>query len=114
LFQSNVVLPFPAGALDSKSDLLPPQPCIITIVGKGPSPLGGSVTSTSSGTPSNVGTRCCRVSVGQKRTPFCALQACPNGAGSAAASAGAASTPHAIANPLADMRVKRRPLTPTS
>ena len=34
---------------------MPPQPCIITIAGNGPSPLGGSVTSTSIGTPSKLG-----------------------------------------------------------
>ena len=33
------------------------RPCTITIVGNGPSPVGGSVTSTSIGTPSKVGTR---------------------------------------------------------
>ena len=79
--------------LDSNEVLLPSQPWIITIVGNGPVPLAGSVTSASSGTPSNVGTRCASVSVGQKRTPFSALHACPNGAGSPAGFAFAAATP---------------------
>src|SRR5262249_631094 len=62
------------------------------IVGKGPSPVGGSVTSMSSGSPSQVGTRSASEVVGQKRTPFWAMQGCPNGAGTAAADR-AASTP---------------------
>jgi hypothetical protein len=66
--------PLPSGVADSNEDLLPPQPCIITIAGKGPSPVGGSVTSTSSGTPSQLGTRCASSEVGQKRTPFWAVQ----------------------------------------
>ena len=64
----------PAGVGDSNADLFPPQPCIITIAGNGPSPVGGSVTSTSSGTPSQLGTRWASVAVGQKRTPFWAVQ----------------------------------------
>src|SRR6202023_3900637 len=84
----NVSLPLPSGVEDSKEPLLPPHPCIITIVGKGTAPLAGSVTSASSGTVSKLATRWPSVSVGQKRTPFCALQACPNGAGSAPAKGG--------------------------
>src|SRR5262245_38447089 len=55
------------------------------MVGKGPSPVAGSVRSTSSGTPSQVGTRSASVVVGQKRTPLCATQACPKGVISATA-----------------------------
>src|SRR5262245_6832573 len=75
----------PAGVGASKSTLLPPSPCSMKIVGKGPSPVGGSVTSMSSGSPSQVGTRSASEVVGQKRTPFWATQVCPNGAGRAAA-----------------------------
>src|SRR6202011_5273998 len=102
--------PLPAGVVDSKSALLPPQPWIITIVGNGPSPIAGSVTSASRGTLSKEGTRWVSVSVGQKRTPFGALQACPNGAGAAAASAGAPRSIASITNPPADIRMKREPL----
>ena len=59
------------------SVLLPPQPCSITIVGNGPLPVAGSVTSTSSGTPSKDGTRWASVPVGQKRTPFCGFAGMP-------------------------------------
>src|SRR3954452_83422 len=82
---------WPSAVTVSKSVLLPPKPCSITIVGKGPSPPAGSVTSTSSGTPSKLATRCESAAVGQKRTPPCGAQACPNGSGGAAwAAAGAA------------------------
>jgi hypothetical protein len=68
-------VPLPdSGVALSNELLLPPQPCIITIVGYGPSPDGGSVTSTSSGTPSQLATRWASVVVGQKRTPFSAVQ----------------------------------------
>src|SRR3954454_18226600 len=43
--------------MDSKSFFDPPQPCSITMVGKGPLPVGGRVTSRSSGTPSKGGPR---------------------------------------------------------
>src|SRR5437660_11326948 len=66
----------------------------MTIVGNGPFPVGGSVTSTSSGTPSKDAIRAGSDEVGQKRTLFCAVHVWPNGAG--AASAGAA-TAHAVA-----------------
>src|SRR6266851_7250412 len=102
LFQSKVWLPLPSGVVVSYEVLSPPHPWMITIVGKGPSPDAGSVTSASSGTLSNVGTRWASVSVGQKRTPFCALQACPRGVGAAAAKPGAASDPPPIANVLND------------
>src|ERR1700730_213707 len=111
LFQSKVVLPSPAGEVDSKSVLLLPHPWSITIVGNGPVPVAGSVTSASSGTLSKEGTRCARVSVGQKRTPFCALHACPNGIGSAAAKPGAPSSPQAIADVLPSICTTRRILT---
>ena len=39
------------------------------MVGNGPSPVAGSQTSTSSGTPSKLGTRAASSAVGQKRTP---------------------------------------------
>ena len=54
------------------------------MVGNGPSPLGGSVTSTSIGTPSKLGTRSASLAVGQKSTPFCGVQAWPKGLGGAA------------------------------
>src|SRR5215210_577398 len=59
---------------------------MITIVGSASFLLAsaGSVTSTSSGAPSKLGTRSASVRVGQKRTPFCGSQGCPNGAGGAA------------------------------
>ena len=49
--------------------------------GTGRCPSAGRVTSTSSGTPSHEGTRPARSEVGQKRTPFCAVQAWPKGVG---------------------------------
>ena len=63
--------------------------------------------------PRKEGTRWARVPVGQKRTPFCALHACPNGAGSAAAKPGTARSPPPIANVLSNIPVKLRTLTPT-
>src|SRR5215213_4643987 len=57
----------------------------MTIVGNGPSPFGGSVTSTSSGTPSKLATRSASPVVGQKRAPSFGAQAWPNGVGGAAA-----------------------------
>src|SRR3954468_10424640 len=97
LFQWNVwPVFFPSS--DSKDVLLPPQPCSITIVGNGPSPLAGSVTSASSGTPSKVATRLAAPSPGQKRTPFIAAQSSPSGLGVAAvAEAGSAIAAAAIA-----------------
>src|SRR3979411_211889 len=85
------MLPSPAALLDSNEVLLPPQPCSITIVGKGTLPLGGRVTSTSSGTPSNDGMRWARVIVGQNRTPFWSVQEWPNGAAAPTARPGSAS-----------------------
>src|SRR3954453_16933931 len=71
----------------------------MTIVGKGPLPFSGRVTSTSSGTPSKEGTREARSAVGQKRTPFWAMQPVPSGAlEEAAAGAAAASNPVATAS----------------
>src|SRR3954453_23238371 len=77
----------PFGPMVSKLVLLPPQPCIITIVGNGPLPVGGIVTATSSGTPSKLGTRLATFPA-QKRTPFCGAHALPRGVGSAVATAG--------------------------
>src|SRR4051812_40761788 len=91
LFQWNVwPVFFPSS--DSKDVLLPPQPCSITIVGNGPSPVAGSVTSASRGTPSKVGTRCVEPFPAQKRTPAFDAQASPSGVASADAAAGSAST----------------------
>jgi hypothetical protein len=45
------------------------------MVGNGPSPVGGSVTSMSIGNPSHVGTRSASDVVGQNRTPFWATHA---------------------------------------
>src|SRR3954454_19509562 len=91
LFQWNVwPVFFPSS--DSKDVLLPPQPCSITIVGNGPSPLAGSVTSASSGTPSKVATRWVEPLPAQKRTPAFAAQVSPSGVASADAAAGSAST----------------------
>ena len=64
-----------SGVVVSNEPLSPPQPCSITIVGNGPSPVAGSVTSTSSGTPSKLATRCESTAVGQNSTPFCGEQA---------------------------------------
>src|SRR5215217_3188225 len=94
----------PSGECASNELLLPPQPCIITIVGKGPSPLGGSVTSTSSGTPSQLGTRSASLAVGQNSTASCGTQAWPNGSGGAAWAAGAASAAVAEAASTASRR----------
>jgi hypothetical protein len=75
---------------------VPGKPCSITIVGNGPSPVAGSVTSTSIGTPSKLGTRCWSFFVAQRRTPFCGWHECPKGfGGAAAAAAGRASRAHA-------------------
>src|SRR4051794_1508268 len=77
-------MPVPASSTASKSVFDPPRPWTITIVGNGPSPAGGSVTSTSIGTPSKVGTRWSSVALGQNRTPFCSEHAWPKGFGGAA------------------------------
>src|SRR4051794_5254968 len=58
------------------------------MVGNGPSPVAGRVTSTSSGTPSKLATRDARSGVGQNRTPSCGAQAWPNGAGAGGAGGG--------------------------
>src|SRR4051795_3544318 len=103
LFQWNVwPVFFPSS--DSKDVLLPPQPCSITIVGNGPLPLAGSVTSTSSGTPSKVATRWVDPLPGQKRTPALGVQASPSGVGAAAAAGGSASA-------TASAAVRSLPLT---
>ena len=60
-----------------------------TMVGNGPSPVAGSQTSTSSGTPSKLGTRAASSAVGQKSAPSRGVQACPKGAGGAAEADGA-------------------------
>jgi hypothetical protein len=65
----------PFGVDASKSTLLPPRPCSMKMVGNGPSPVGGSVTSMSIGNPSHVGTRSASEVVGQNRTPFWATHA---------------------------------------
>src|SRR3954470_6619821 len=57
------------------------------IGGNGPSPVGGSGTSTSIGVPSKLVGREARSVVGQKRTPFISEQAWPKGVGSACAAA---------------------------
>src|SRR3954471_11400567 len=93
----------------SNADLLPPQPCIITITGNGPSPVVGSVTSTSSGTPSQLGTRCASPAVGQNSTPSRGTHACPNGSGGAACAACALSRTVAAAASAASVPVLTRP-----
>src|SRR5215469_12694642 len=98
----------PAGVADSKSVLLPPKPCSMTIVGNGPLPFSGRVTSTSSGVPSKEGTREERLGVGQKRTPFSAVQAWPNGA-EVDPAAGAAATSAASATAVAAIDPIRGP-----
>ena len=60
-----------------------------TTVGNGPSPVAGSQTSTSSGTPSKLGTRAASSAVGQKSAPSRGVHACPKGAGGAAEAGGA-------------------------
>src|SRR3954465_6060333 len=66
------------------------------MVGNGPVPVGGNVTSTSSGVPSKLGTRWDKSVVGQKRTPCRGRQAWPSGsaawgvAGSSVSAAAAA------------------------
>src|SRR3712207_5607695 len=59
----------------------------MAIVGNGPSPFGGSQTSTSIGVPSKLGTRSASLRVGQYVTPSRGSHAWPNGAGGAAAAA---------------------------
>src|SRR5512132_1813719 len=59
------------------------------MVGNGPSPVAGSQTSTSSGTPSKLGRRAASSAVGQKSAPSRGVQACPKGAGGAAKAGGA-------------------------
>src|SRR3954469_20552723 len=93
LFQWSIAPVSLPAAVDSYDVLFPPQLCSSTIVGKFPLPAAGSVTSASSRTPSNDGTRCAEPSFGQKRTPSCGTQVKPSGAGSAAdAAAGSASS----------------------
>src|SRR6478752_9035665 len=96
----------PAGEAVSKSVLLPPKPCSITIVGNGPLPLSGRVTSTSSGTPSKEGTREAESTVGQKRTPFSAVQGWPNGAveDAAAGAANASAAANAVSTASREIR----------
>ena len=76
---------------------MPPRPWSIRIVGNGPSPVAGSVTSTSSGVPSKLATRDARSVVGQKRTPSFGAHAWPNGAGAAWAVPGASTARAATA-----------------
>jgi hypothetical protein len=57
LFQRQVLLPFPARPLASKSVLDSPHPCSITISGSGICAPAGSVRSASSGVPSKLPTR---------------------------------------------------------
>src|SRR3954471_3092615 len=77
------------------------------MVGNGPSPVAGRVTSTSSGTPSKLATRDARSGVGQNRTPSCGVQAWPNGAGAAWA-AGTAARDAAAAQSAATRRGRGR------
>ena len=61
----------------------------MAIVGNGPLPVAGSHTSTSSGTPSKLGTRAASLAVAHSRAPELGAQAWPNGAGGAASAPGA-------------------------
>jgi hypothetical protein len=73
--------------MSARPDFDPPQPWLRTTSGRPASPLAGSATFTSSGTPSNVFTRVATVP-GQNRTPSCGAQSSvPNGRGAAAAGA---------------------------
>src|SRR5215203_1820154 len=98
----------PLSSLLSKLVLLPPQPWSITSVGKGPPPLVGSVTSTSSGTPSWLATRVAGVP-GQKRTPKWGAQARPSGVGTAEAAGATASSAATAAKTVASERFKQIP-----
>src|SRR3954454_16640293 len=111
LFQWNVwPVFFPSS--DSKLVLLPPQPCSITIVGYGPSPVAGSVTSASSGTPSKVATRCVDPLPWQKRTPTFGAQLRPSGAGAAAAVAGISSAAASAARRALPVTTDKLPAAP--
>src|SRR5438270_10570230 len=108
----------PVSSTASKAVFDPPRPCTITIVGNGPLPVSGMVTSTSIGTPSQVGTRWSSDVAGQNRTPFWSAHGFPNGAGGAAeavvGTSTAAQAAMATANFLIDAtlvrRERRRPL----
>src|SRR4051794_17481030 len=86
-FAKNQFVYLSAGFVLSNAVFVWPRPCSRRIVGKGPSPVAGSVTSTSIGVPSKLAGRDARSGVGQKRTPFWGVQAWPKGAGSAATAA---------------------------
>src|SRR4051795_1830426 len=83
-FAKNQFVYLSAGFVLSNAVFVWPRPCMSRIVGKGPSPVAGSVTSTSIGVPSKLVGRVARSDVGQKRTSFCGVHAWPNGAGAAA------------------------------
>src|SRR5258705_1210979 len=87
--------PILAGSEVAASPLLPPQPCPMITVGNGPSPVAGSVTSTSSGVPSKLGVRVSPAA--QMRTPSLGAQARPYGAGAAAWAAATGTTAQASA-----------------
>jgi hypothetical protein len=82
------------------------------MVGNGPLPCAGSVTSASSGTPSKDGTRWAEPDVGQKRTPFCAWHECPNGAG-CAADAARAPNAQSMSAPVESATAVRLPMFPS-
>src|SRR3954464_11628681 len=82
-----------AGLVPSNEVFVPPRPCSSRIVGNGPSPVGGSVTSTSIGVPSKLAGRDARSGVGQKRTPLVTVRPGPTGAMSASAAVGPSASP---------------------
>src|SRR5262249_41359268 len=98
----------PFGEVSSNAVLSSPRPCRRTIVGKGPDPVAGRVTSTSIGIPSNVGTRWAAFVVGQNRTPFWAVHAWPNGVRVTAAAAVVATATEAAATTTAHAAIHKR------
>src|SRR4051812_12870793 len=87
-FAKNQFVYLSAGFVLSNAVFVWPIPCSRRMVGNGPSPVAGSVTSTSIGVPSKLAGLDARSGVGQKRTPFAGVHEWPNGAGSACAAAG--------------------------
>src|SRR3954471_9789888 len=91
-FAKNQFVYLSAGFVLSNAVFIWPRPCRSRIVGNGPSPVAGSVTSTSRGVPSKLAGRDARSVVGQKRTPFSDVHGWRKGAGSAAAAVAAGSS----------------------
>src|SRR3954471_17255525 len=104
-FAKNQFVYLSAGFVLSNAVFVWPIPCSRRMVGNGPSPVAGSVTSTSIGVLSKLAGRDARSGVGQKRTPFAGVHVCPNGAGSALAAAGRTAT---TATATASKRAMRR------